>query len=89
MGLLLGKFGFNTNEKIDTKKSNDLKKIEAVCKPLNIGNGKELPQLTEYYNNLLKQLPEPKIVFKHFMICLQTPRCDTLTILFFYRCFVL
>ena len=36
--------------------------------------------LPEYYEKLLDELPEPKLLFKHFMTCLATPRpsekCD-------------
>lgn len=36
--------------------------------------------LPEYYEKLLNELPEPKLLFKHFMTCLATPRpsekCD-------------
>ena len=36
--------------------------------------------LPEYYEKLLNDLPEPKLLYKHFMTCLSTPRpsekCD-------------
>ena len=31
-------------------------------------------ELTEYYQKLLSDLPEPKLLYKHFMTCLSTPR---------------
>eukprot|EP01084_Bolivina_argentea_P049292 90672_1 len=31
-------------------------------------------ELTDYYLNLLNELPEPKLLYKHFMTCLSTPR---------------
>jgi len=34
-------------------------------------------ELSDYYENLLNQLPEPKLLYKHFMTCLSTPRPST------------
>ena len=31
-------------------------------------------ELKEYYQKLLSDLPEPKLLYKHFMMCLSTPR---------------
>mmetsp|Transcript_95173 Transcript_95173/g.116523 ORF Transcript_95173/g.116523 Transcript_95173/m.116523 type:complete len:587 (+) Transcript_95173:62-1822(+) len=48
--------------------------LKPVCKELPLNYMGKTINLKPYYLDLLSQLPEPKLLFKHFMLCLQTPR---------------
>eukprot|EP01083_Nonionella_stella_P229361 811884_1 len=63
----------NNTEDTDTKEQSP-KQLNRLSLPLPtnyIGVKIELP---DYYEKLLNDLPEPKLLYKHFMICLSTPR---------------
>merc|ERR1719334_377685 len=52
----------------------NIPKVKRVSEPAPEGHmGVDLG-LPEYYEKLLADLPEPKLLYKHFMTCLMTPR---------------
>jgi len=62
----------STNKCCDDKQNAN--KLNRVSQPLPKDYLGVKLELTDYYENLLKELPEPKLVYKHFMTCLSTPR---------------
>eukprot|EP01083_Nonionella_stella_P237529 833179_1 len=67
---------------IDNKNTNDTETTQSKSEKVLVRVSEPLPkdysgvklELSDYYLNLLQQMPEPKLLYKHFMTCLSTPR---------------
>eukprot|EP01084_Bolivina_argentea_P293650 505076_1 len=55
-------------------KQNTEKALNRLSEPLPKDYSGIPVELTDYYQNLLQELPAPRLLYKHFMTCLSTPR---------------
>ena len=64
----------NRSNEDDGKTDQNIKKLprQSPALPPNYMGAKV--DLSEYYEKLLSDLPAPKLLYKHFMTCLSTPR---------------